>query len=247
VYTTGAALTDGPKLSWLRQDDNEESLTSADSKIYAAFNNVVYKRVASEPKYAIGAGTDHVAGDKVYRNGFVYEMKAGTTLAGLGSWNVAAPSTNAGDTLKEGVEHFKLLTTLSSHSDYKGNFSDAGFHNTVTTKFDPEGIAGAAIAAGDIVQGSAGNFFRAVVDRDVGTTVDWDELATDLPELTESLQPQLQLQQNGQTTFLIKLGLRAECMSLRVDLVIQRMLTWVKILITQYMIHPSTLLEKSMW
>lgn len=179
VFTTGAALTDGPKLSWLRQDDNEESLTSADSQIYAAFNNVVYKRVASEPKYAIGAGTDHVAGHKVYRNGFVYEMKAGKTLAGLGAWNVASPSTNAGDTLKEGVEHFKLLTTISSHSDYKGNFSDAGFHNTATTKFDPEGVAGAAIAAGDIVQGSAGNFFRAVVDRGVGTTVDWDELPTD--------------------------------------------------------------------
>ncbi|MBT3666545.1 MAG: hypothetical protein HN548_03630, partial [Opitutae bacterium] len=104
--------------SWLRLDDPDETLTSSDNRLYAAKgaagSEVLYKRIANEALH--NAATDYTAGTNVYKNGFVYQVKAGFPTA---AFDDSSPKVTVGDTTKEATgPHWKLLSTLSSHADY---------------------------------------------------------------------------------------------------------------------------------
>ena len=169
--------------SWLRLDDPDESLSSSDSRLYvakgAAGSEVLFKRIANEALH--NAATDYTAGTNVYKNGFVYQVKSGVNFPTT-AFDDNNPKVTAGDMTKEATgPHWKLLSTLSSHSDYSTtgtNFgADADNANT-TINHDP-GDTSKTYKTGDIVKGSDGNFFRAVKERLDTATVNWDDLSTD--------------------------------------------------------------------
>ena len=169
--------------SWLRLDDPDESLSSSDSRLYvakgAAGSEVLYKRTANEALH--NAATDYTAGTNVYKNGFVYQVKAGVNFP-TAAFDDSSPKVTAGDMTKEATgPHWKLLSTLSSHADYSttGTNFGADADNTNTTINHDPGDTSKTYKTGDIVKGSDGNFFRAVKERLDTATVNWDDLSTD--------------------------------------------------------------------
>ena len=163
--------------------DPDESLSSSDSRLYvakgAAGSEVLFKRIANEALH--NAATDYTAGTNVYKNGFVYQVKSGVNFPTT-AFDDNSPKVTAGDMTKEATgPHWKLLSTLSSHSDYSttGTNFGADADNTNTTINHDPGDTSKTYKTGDIVKGSDGNFFRAVKERLDTATVNWDDLSTD--------------------------------------------------------------------
>ena len=114
----------------------------------------------------------YTANSKVYRNGFVYNMKGkngdNSTPFPSTTWSNGAPSVAQHDALVESGAFYKLLNNLSGLS--AGNFDG--------TNFDPDS---AQANAGDLVRGAdegggVYNYFRAIVNRGAGNTVNWDNV-----------------------------------------------------------------------
>ena len=153
--------------SFLRQNDADETLFASDSRIYVSDGTNLYRRIEKEAQY--NSATAYATSSKVYRNGFVYNMN-GANFPST-AWSDAAPSVTQNDALVEAGAFYKLLNNLSGLSS--GDFDG--------TNFDPD-VSQAN--AGDIVRGAdegggVHNYFRAIVNRPVGNTVNWDNLATD--------------------------------------------------------------------
>ena len=169
--------------SWLRLDDPDESLSASDSRLYvakgASGSEVLYRRISNEALH--NAASDYSAGAKTYKNGFVYEVKSGKNLPTV-AFDDNNPKVTAGDTTKEATgPHWKLLSTLSTHSNNEttgANFGADADNTNSATNHDPV-ASSTAYQTGDIVKGSDGNFFRAVKERKDTATVNWDNLSTD--------------------------------------------------------------------
>ena len=110
VYGTG---NNSGTSAWLRLDDGDETaLNSTDPRMFASDGNIIYKRVAhNETLY--NNQTHYTTGQKAYRNGFVYEVKAGKNLpnaTGNGNGhNWDKTITGVGQDSWYGSQHCKLL------------------------------------------------------------------------------------------------------------------------------------------
>ena len=109
VYGTGNSSGTS---AWLRLDDGDVAgLNSTDSRMFASDGNIIYKRVAHD-EVLYNATAHYLSGEKVYRQGFVYEMKAGKNLpnnsgSGNGS-NWDKTITGVGQDAWWGSQHWKL-------------------------------------------------------------------------------------------------------------------------------------------
>ena len=169
-----SALSGTPgNYSFLRQNDADETLFASDSRIYVSDGANLYRRIQKESQFV--NTTAYTANSKVYRNGFVYNMKGkngdNSTPFPSTTWSNGAPSVAQHDALVESGAFYKLLNNLSGLS--AGNFDG--------TNFDPDS---AQANAGDIVRGAdegggVYNYFRAIVNRGAGNTVNWDNLSGD--------------------------------------------------------------------
>ena len=175
--------------SWLRLDDGDEvNLNSTDSRMFASDGNIIYKRVAHD-EVLYSAASHYNAGDKVYRQGFTYEVKAGKDFPdGTGNgnghnWDKSI--TGAGDDAWDNNKHWKLLIDLDTSRIGNGTTNadftaavDAGHHgvNLVTNATTTNSKA---IKAGDIVKAQDNEYYRAIRDRTSTTAVAWNAPATD--------------------------------------------------------------------
>ena len=68
----------GGTQSWLRLDDPDETVSSADSRLFAsgAAGSELLYRVAHD-KEVHNIASDYTTGNTVYKNGFVYKVKTG--------------------------------------------------------------------------------------------------------------------------------------------------------------------------
>jgi flagellar capping protein FliD len=188
VYGTG---NNSGTSAWLRLDDGDEAaLNSTDSRMFASDGSIIYKRVAHD-EVLYNSASHYNASDKVYRNGFVYEVKAGKDLpdaTGNGNGhNWDKTITGAGEDAWHGSQHWKLLIDLSTSRIGNGTGNadftaavDTGKHGvnlgTNATTADTN-----AIKAGDIVKAQDGEYYRAIQDRTSSTAVAWNDYATDHP------------------------------------------------------------------
>jgi flagellar capping protein FliD len=162
--------------SFLRQNDTDESLLASDSRIYVSDGTNLYRRIEKETQY--DNTTAYSVDSKVYRNGFVYNMKGkggdGLTAFPSANWSDSVPSITQDDALEEGGAFYKLLTSYASLTPSPLDFDGSNFDPDSTT------TNAGAIAKGGVDEGGGNyNFFRAIVNRPVGNTVNWDSLAAD--------------------------------------------------------------------
>ena len=162
--------------SFLRQNDTDESLLASDSRIYVSDGSNLYRRIEKETQY--DNTTAYSVNSKVYRNGFVYNMKGkggdGLTAFPSANWSDSVPSVTQDDALEEGGAFYKLLTSYASLTPSPLDFDGSNFDPDLTT------TNAGAIAKGGVDEGGGNyNFFRAIVNRPVGNTVNWDSLAAD--------------------------------------------------------------------
>ena len=190
VYGTG---NNSGTSSWLRLDDGDEVLQSTDPRMFAgtaavAADGIIYKRVAHD-EVLYNNLSHYDAGDKAYRQGFVYEMKAGKNLAdatGSGNGhNWDKTITGAGHDAWENNKHWKLLTDLTTSRIGNGT-GNADFtaavnagHHSVNLATNATTANNKAIKAGDIVKAQDGEYYRAIRDRTSATAVAWNTPATD--------------------------------------------------------------------
>ena len=190
VYGTG---NNSGTSSWLRLDDGDEVLQSTDPRMFAgtaavAADGIIYKRVAHD-EVLYNNLSHYDAGDKAYRQGFVYEMKSGKNLAdatGNGNGhNWDKTITGAGHDAWDNNKHWKLLTDLTTTRIGNGT-GNADFtaavnagHHGVNLATNATTANNKAIKAGDIVKAQDGEYYRAIRDRTSATAVAWNTPATD--------------------------------------------------------------------
>ena len=183
VYGTG---NNSGTSSWIRLDDGDETVTSADSRMFASDGNIIYKRIANGE--SIYDNTAHYAvSDKVYRQGFVYNAtKALPDATGNGNGhNWDKTITGAGNDAWENNKHWKLLTDLTTTRIGNGTGNahftaavNAGHHG-VNLATNATTANNKAIKAGDIIKAQDGEYYRAIRDRTSATAVAWNTPATD--------------------------------------------------------------------
>jgi flagellar capping protein FliD len=186
VYGTG---NNSGTSAWLRLDDGDETaLNSTDPRMFASDGNIIYKRVAHD-ETLYNNQTHYTTGQKAYRNGFVYEVKAGKNLpnaTGNGNGhNWDKTITGVGQDAWYGSQHWKLLIDLSTSRIGNGTGNadftaavDAGHHG-VNLGTNATTANNKAIKAGDIVKAQDGEYYRAIQDRTSSTAVAWNNYATD--------------------------------------------------------------------
>lgn len=152
---------DGAK-SWLHENDQLLS----DELQFTSFNNILYKRVKVEGDFS--ESSQYVTGEKVYKDGFVYEAKADLQAA---NWN--GSEDNSGDLVFHNNQFFRLLIDLNTSK--VDDFSSVDSGNHIITQPVSGSTTGStdSYKAGDITKGNDGTFFRAIKDRTEPSSVNW--------------------------------------------------------------------------
>ena len=156
---------DGAK-AWLHSSDSSVSLSAFDDRTFASFNGILYERTKVESDY--DSSNAYKAGDRVYRQGFVYQS---TTDLPSASWNGTEKA--VGETVAHNGAYYQLLLDLDSISVDSFASVDAGDHSVHQATNPGTTTSGDAYKAGDVVKASDNTFFRAIKDRTHPSAVDW--------------------------------------------------------------------------
>ena len=175
IWGTGATASNPNLKSWIHVDDSYEiannGITSADDRIYAGYDTgsgttTLYRRIKNEAEYNANlASANYSVGDKVYRNGYVYDAMVATPSV---AWSSTLGDASGTTEVVHNGRYWKLMMDLESlraetgHPSTTSNFKaavDADAH------FGPYTGNANAIKQGDVVKGDDGVFFRAIRDR----------------------------------------------------------------------------------
>ena len=177
LWGSGNATTNPELKSWLHLTDSDETLTSSDSRIYAAYDYDsdgepnLFKRKDGGNQF--NAASTYASGVSVYKNGFTYLAQVATpTVAWTNTMGNASGTTEATFNTK----NWKLMKDLeakrvgndgtgTTRTDFTAALN-AGDHPPVTASGNasPTGDAN-YIKQGDIVKGATDSYFRAIRDR----------------------------------------------------------------------------------
>ena len=178
IWGAGDVATNPHLKSWIHASDSHEiannAITSDDDRIYVGYDHdgdgkkTLYRRKLKEPEFN-SLGTYNV-GDKVYRNGFIYEaVKATPTTPFTPTMGTGTPEvTHNGDNWRLMMDLENKRVGNDGTGTTQANFSDAvnaGQHTPVSSVSGGATGDADAIKQGDIVKGTDGAYFRALRDR----------------------------------------------------------------------------------
>lgn len=180
IWGAGNVATNPHLKSWIHASDSHEiannAITSDDDRIYVGYDHdgdgkkTLYRRKLKEAEFN-SAGTYNV-GDKVYRNGFIYEAVKATPSS---AWAATMGDVSGTTEVTHNAKNWRLMMDLETKrvgNDGTGTtqatFSDAvnaGQHTPVSAVSGGATGDADAIKQGDIVKGTDGAYFRALRDR----------------------------------------------------------------------------------
>ena len=177
LWGSGNATTNPELKSWLHLTDSDETLTSSDSRIYAAYDYDsdgepnLFKRKDGGNQF--NAASNYASGVSVYKNGFTYLAQVATPT---GAWTKTMGNASGTTEATFNSKNWKLMKDLETKrvgndgtGTIRANFTaalNAGDHPPVVASGNasPTGDAN-YIKQGDIVKGATDSYFRAIRDR----------------------------------------------------------------------------------
>jgi len=169
-YETGSHISifnagDGGK-AWIHSSDSMLGANSADDRIFASFNGLLYERSKVENDY--NPASAYQSGDKVYHNGFVYEA---TNSLPSSSWT--GTESSVGDSVYHNNSFYKLLVNLETAKVDSFSSVDSGSHAVSQPVNGGATTSADSYKAGDIVKAADGSFFRSIKNRTDPVAIDW--------------------------------------------------------------------------